>query len=183
MHLPSNGHFWLGRVEAHCLGLIAHWEGWETLTITSHNHLETKGGRHTRVQRSFLPSTCISLNSRISSWELKPKSTDQSHCSILWHHTKHSRKLSDQTGLNEIYSPGTDQSHCSILWHHTKHSGNEARYYRNETQYEHTSPWGPEVIQGMLICDRIWEKGPLRVVSQIFQFLAIFTIQYLSNHQ
>ena len=40
MYLPSNGHFWLGRVETHCLGLIAHWEGWNTLPVTSHNHLE-----------------------------------------------------------------------------------------------------------------------------------------------
>ena len=71
MHLPSNGHFWLGRVEAHCLGLVAHCEGWDTLPITSHNHLETKG-ESTRVQRSFPPNR----------WDFFMKNWSQKHWPI-----------------------------------------------------------------------------------------------------
>ena len=113
MHLPSNGHFWLGRVEAHCLGLVAHCEGWDTLPITSHNHLETKGVS-TRVQRSFPPNRRTYLNSRISSWKIEAKSTDQSHCNILWHHTKHSGKRWSQ----DLDSEGPDWTLRDLQFRH-----------------------------------------------------------------
>ena len=43
-------------------------------------------------------------------------------------------------------------------------------------------PIRPGCVSFKPICDRIWEKGPLRVVLQSFQFLAIFTIPYC-NHE